>query len=314
VQPNKKFASRSIWTLLLTIILAFSLSSSAFAKSNFDDDDDFDDEHKSKIETLYKRGVIKGDGKKHFAPYNKLTYAEGVQLIVKGLDLNIDHIRFIKEPQGSDYFDKVGDNDWFENAFIIASLNGLSIPRNVEPNKTIDRQTFTNLLAEGLWTKGDFAFTEIWINIDDAKNINANYMNNIQKMLIAKIAKLDKKQKFNPKEPINRLDSAVMIYEAQNFLEKNKPQNPVVDKTVSYSLTSVAWDVNKLTLTWGSKPNPGYRITIERIDFTQPGKAIVYYKLHEPDPGTYYPQVLTEARAETYISASLTPEIKRVTR
>lgn len=55
--------------------------------------------------------------------YKTITAATAVSMIVKGLGLNIDHIRFIKEPKASDFYTKVKDNASYANDFIIASLS-----------------------------------------------------------------------------------------------------------------------------------------------------------------------------------------------
>jgi hypothetical protein len=49
-------------------------------------------------------------------------------------------------------------------------------------------------------------------------------------------------------------------------------------------------------------PNPGYRVTIDKIEFLGT-EAVIYYTLHRPDPKMFYPQVITEAKASTFIDA-----------
>src|SRR5690606_37782200 len=83
----------------------------------------------------------------------------------------------------------------------------------------------------------------------------------------------------------------------------DKPEKPEGDTEVTVSVSKVTDEVNKVTLAWGSKPNPGYRITIERIDFQDDGIAKIYYSLHYPDPDKMYIQVITEPTAETYVSS-----------
>ncbi|WP_223067156.1 hypothetical protein [Paenibacillus caui] len=53
-------------------------------------------------------------------------------------------------------------------------------------------------------------------------------------------------------------------------------------------------------------PHPGYGITISAIRFA--GKtAFIYVAPLLPDPGAFYPQVISTARATTYIDAKYTP-------
>lgn len=66
-------------------------------------------------------------------PKNSISAATAVSLIVKGLNLNIDNIRFIKEPKASDYYTKVKDNAPYAGDFIIAQFNGLELPKDINP-------------------------------------------------------------------------------------------------------------------------------------------------------------------------------------
>ncbi|UTW70166.1 hypothetical protein KHA80_05905 [Anaerobacillus sp. HL2] len=55
-----------------------------------------------------------------------VTYATGVALIVRALDLNIGHMRFIKEPKASDYYTNVEDNKWYSDLLFMHNLTALN--------------------------------------------------------------------------------------------------------------------------------------------------------------------------------------------
>ncbi len=297
------------WALALTMTLTLTFSSSAFA---FQDTKGLPEE--AKILSLKEAGVIGGIDKNTFAPRGQMTFAQGIHMIVKGLDLGIDNLKFVQKPKASDYFTNVPDKSWYASSFVIAQLNGLNIPKNVDPNKPMTREQFAHYLFGALMTTGDYAFIEIWIQIADGKNVASEYMNSIQKLLVAKIASLDGKGNFRPKDIVTRAEAAVMVHDARKFVKSHKeqkPEQPDVDKDVSMQVDKVTDEVNKVTLTWGEKPNAGYRITVDRIEFHEDGKAVVYYSLHTPIPGHMYAQVITTPKAEAFVSAKYTPEIKR---
>jgi hypothetical protein len=161
---------KSIFLLALVAVLSFTIAGSAFA----------------------------GQGSSKEANKKGITVANAVSAIVKGLDLNIDHIRFIKEPKASDYYSKVKDDAPYANDFIIAQFNGLELPKDVNPSAKVTREQFAKWLYGALSQKGDYAWIEIFINISDAKHISDGNMESIQKLLIAKIFTLDGKQRGHP--------------------------------------------------------------------------------------------------------------------
>jgi len=248
---------------------------------------------------------------------NTITVAQAVSMLVKNFKLNIDNIRFIKEPQASDYFTKVKNDAPYANDFIIAHLNGLTLDKDVDPEKKITREHFAELLFNSISKQGEYAFIEIFIMIADEKEITPAYMDSIQKLLISKIATLDKDQKFNPKAEVTRGQATMMIHKGLSFVKKNTPVEPIpggdgsVDTKVTVSTTAVNKDINKVTISWGEKPNPGYQISIEKIEF-KGETATVYYKLHYPDPDKMYIQMVVEPIAEAFVSSKLRVETATV--
>lgn len=242
-----------------------------------------------------------------------LSVSRAVTLLVEHMDLNIDHIKFIKEPKASDIFTRISDNASYAEAFIIAYHNGLAIPEDVDPEQKMTREWFAHLLFQAIETKGDYAFIEIFLLIEDEQDITPEYMNSIQKLLISKIASLNKNNEFRPQEQMTWGNAMVWISKAKTFVKKMQPieqpsELPVPDD-VELIVSNVNEDIQKVTVSWGEKPNSGYGITIDQIQFEE-DKAIVYYSLHYPEPDKMYLQVITEPKAETYISSQYKPVIQ----
>lgn len=294
---------RLILTLTLVAMMLFTLGQSVWAFKDVKNDVN---EHK--INELKKMGIISGDKHDKFNPKGKLTYAEGVSLIVKGLDININHIRFIKEPKASDYFTNIKDNAWYSQAFIIASINGLEIPKTVKANDIMTREQFAHHLFKAMMTKGDYAFIEIFMQLEDAADVNKTYMDSIQKLLISKVVTLDNANKFYPKKAILRGEAAGWLYDAITFVKETapiptKPEQPSLD--LKLSIEAVNPQINKVTVST-QVGHPGYGFRITSIAF-EGDQAFINVELVMPDPDKMYPQVITDVSASTYIDAKLKP-------
>ncbi|UKS29185.1 protease complex subunit PrcB family protein [Paenibacillus sp. HWE-109] len=288
---------KKIAALTLTTLLVSSLTfSTAFAFS------DVEEGQAEAVKGLQDRGVVSGIDQDHYVPKGKISYAQTVQMIVKGLDLNMDTLRFIKQPVASDTYTNIPNDAWFAEAFIIAHYNGLEIPKDVNPNATITREQFGDLLVRALEKKGNFPLVKMFINIQDADQVNIDYQGTLQRLLLYKITKLDQDGKFSPKAELTRGEAASWIYQAIKFKDAHA-QAPAPIEDVTVKVDKVNDDVNKITLSRGDKPNPGYSIEINSIQFNADGQAVITYTLHDPKPDMMYPAVITEAKAETYVSS-----------
>ncbi|ALS27404.1 S-layer protein [Paenibacillus sp. 32O-W] len=294
---------RSVITLLAAfLILLLPLQSvSAFPDTGHDP-------NAAKIEKLKNKGIVNGAKNGRFNPKGKLSYAEGVSLIVKGMELSLAHIQFIKEPKASDYFTHVPDKAWYAKAFVIAHHNGLDIPKDVKPHSSLSREQFAHLLYQALITTGDYAFTEIYHIIKDENNINPDYMTSIQRLLNIKVIQLDKSGKFYPQKAITRSEAAAWLHDAIDFV-KEMAEQPMPEpepqpqlQNLKLSLTPVNPEVNRVTVT-ADAPHPGYGIRIASITFDN-DTAILHVETVQPDPNQMYPQVITEVKAETYVASS----------
>ncbi|MDR6884843.1 S-layer homology domain-containing protein [Bacillus sp. 3255] len=290
----KKLATAALSTVLLG---AMSFNT-AFAFS------DVEAGQAEAINALRDRGVVSGVDNDRFVPKGKISYAQSVQLIVKGLDLNLDTLRFVKQPLASDFYTNIANDSWYAQAFIIAHFNGVELPKDVNPNASITREQFGELLIRALEKKGNFPMINIVpAEIKDADQITPEYQGALQRLLKYKIAELDKNGKFNPKAELTRGEAASWVYQASKVLAAHAQKPPVVTENVTVTVEKVNDDVNKVTLSRESKPTAGYAIDITGISFESDGRAVITYTLTDPQPDSMNAQVVTEAKAVTYVSS-----------
>ena len=237
----------------------------------------------------------KEDGKE------SLNAATAVTMIVKGLDLNIDNINFIKKPEATDYYKKVKNNSSYAEDFIIAQYNGLGIAKDINPSAKVTREQFAKWLFGALRHKGNYAWIEIFQSVSDADQVTDGYMDSIQKLLIAKIVSLDSKQRFYPKSYITRAEGADMIRKSLKFIKNTKPETPDTSDLNQVKITSEK-ETDSVTRVMLSAlaPHSGYGLEITGIQFSK-GVATIQYRVVQPDPDKMYMQVITELKAETYI-------------
>ncbi|WP_036718771.1 S-layer homology domain-containing protein [Paenibacillus harenae] len=294
---------RSIMIMAVVAMMLFTLGQTVWAFNDIKND-----ANEQKIAELKERGILKGDKHDKYNPKGKLSYAEGVSLLVKGFDLNIDHIRFIKEPKATDYFPRLKDNAWYSQAFIIAHLNGIEIPKDVKANDAMTREQFAHHLFKAVQKKGDYAFIEMYMLIEDEADVDKAYMDSIQKLLVSKIAELDNDNKFYPKKAITRGEAAGWLYDAIKFVKETtpippQPELPTFD--LNLAVTPVNADINKVTVST-QVPHPGYGIRISSIQF-EGGQAVINVDTVMPDPDKMYPQVITDVTVSTYVDAAFKP-------
>lgn len=274
-----------IW-LTLIALMAVSFSGSALAKGN--------KEHKDNEHRYTNKSI-------------NISVASALTMIVKGLNLNIDHIRFIKEPKASDYFTKIKDDASYANSFIIAQFNGIELAKDIKPSAKVTREQFTKWLYQAMSTKGDYSWTEQYILVADDSKIAKENRESIQRMLIAGIVTLDKNKKFYPVKYVTQKEASTMIKRTVDFIAKHKqPETPVnPEENILYDLKmtveKVSDEITKVALS-AQVPHPGYGLDIAGIRFVN-NTAFVDYRVIQPDPAMLYPQVIANVKAETYIPA-----------
>ncbi|TBL78710.1 protease complex subunit PrcB family protein [Paenibacillus thalictri] len=265
---------------------------------------DVGQEQAEAVSSLQARGVVSGIDAEHFAPKEKVSYGQSVQMIVKALNLNLDTIRFVKQPLATDYYTHVANDAWYADAFIIAHYNGLEIPKDANPHAAITREQFGDLLIRALEKKGNFPMIKMYININDNDQINPLYQGEMQRLLLFKITALDSGGNFNPKQELTRGEAATWVYNASQIVDKFAQKPPAAVEQVAVTVEKVTDDVNKVTLTREEKPNAGYGIAITGIRFGQDGQAVVTYTLTNPDPDSMNAAVITKAAASAYIASN----------
>ncbi|MNJ34583.1 hypothetical protein D3C77_293010 [compost metagenome] len=282
---KSKFKVAAVLALSASLMLA--TSASAFTDVKGED---------AKItKALQDKGIIQGINKDLFAPNQKLTGAQGVQLIVKALDLKA-------KPNDNEVLEKA-DQAWYASSLKIAKDNGIELPKDFNPAAELSREVFVHILRQAVYTTGNYPLIKMYIAIADESEITLDYSGDVQILLLHKIATLDKDGKFNPKQPITRIEAAKMVYLAEAFVESYKESSNQLEQQVSYSTEKVNDLINKVTVTRANQPHPGYGIAIDKIEFTSPDQATVYYKLLDPDPDKMYIQVITDTHVDTYISS-----------
>ena len=175
---------------------------------------------KSKIVSLQEKGVLNGVGGGYFLPNSAITAAQGIQLMVNALDLNIDLLRFIKEPKATDYYANAKNDAWYADTLIIAANNGLDLPADLKPDQAWSREAFTHQLILAMEKHSNLPMIKIKpVDITDAADFTNGYDGSIQRAIVLGIAALDAKGNFHPADPITRADAAVMTYNALQYIE-----------------------------------------------------------------------------------------------
>jgi hypothetical protein len=284
-----------------TILLCTVSAGSVFAFT------DLNAAEKEPIMLLKDKGIVTGVDSEHFAPRSPISYAQSISLIVKALDLNLSAISFVKQPQASDYFTNVPNDAWYAEAFVNAKANGLDIAKDVDPNATITREQYANLLVTALETKGTFPMVKMAVIFDDNDQFDPKYQGTFQRLYLYRLASMEDSRMAYPKREMTRGEAAVWVSNTVKFLESRlssaEPQvQPPRQSEAAVTVEQVNADLNKVTLTQ-SLPHPGYGFAITGIRFQDDGTAVILYKISEPKPGMMYPQVITEGKAVTYVSS-----------
>jgi len=298
---------RKLLLLCLSVLLLLSLTPSAMALSDIDRHP-----YGDQIRKLAEAGVVQGENDGKFNPQGQLTYASGITMLVRGMDLSLARFLFLKQPEAKDYFTRVQDGMWYSEAFVIAQVNGLDIPKDVDPNQSMTREQFAHHLFRAIEATGEYAYILPYIMIDDEKDIAEEYMGSIQTLLVSNIIELGQDNRFAPKAEITRGEAAGWLHSAREFVRSMaempaplpEPEpSPLTD--VKLEVNPVNDEVNEVTIT-AQVPHPGYGLRISSISFID-GEAIIYPDVVWPDPERMYPQVISEVKVKTYVSSEFTP-------
>src|SRR5665647_213222 len=130
--------SSKISSILIVIILMLSSIQGFAEPTPFKDIENVPE--KTSILTLYEKGFVRGVGNDLYAPNSYTTVAEAIQFFVNFLDLNLDNIRFFKEPKATDYFKKADNDAWYSGALIIGAIKGAGFPSDIDPKQVLTRE------------------------------------------------------------------------------------------------------------------------------------------------------------------------------
>lgn len=250
------------------------------------------------VESLQDRGMIQGMTKDKFIPLGKVTGAQGVHMIVQALGLKAK-----SENQASSQ-STAKNWHWYDESLAIAADNGIVWPQGFSVSKELTREQFAFLLQQGIHATGEYPLIAMLIQIADADEVTKSYFNSVQALLLMKITELDDAGKFHPKQPLTRIEAAKWIYNSREFVDNHGKADDSMQDEVTYSVEKVNDQINKVILQRENQPNPGYGITVTKVDFGKDQVATIYYELLSPKPGQMYPQVITTTKTETYISSS----------
>ncbi|WP_202128506.1 protease complex subunit PrcB family protein [Paenibacillus dendrobii] len=278
--------------LLAVCCLATATSAYAFS--------DIQDPRQENIASyLQSQGIIHGVAPDRFAPSEKLSAAQGVQLLVNAMNLKAAN-------GGTASGSKVNipENAWYAQAAGIAADNGIPISQIRDWSSKLTKEQFAGMLHKAVTATGEYPIVEMYLAVADDDEILSENKGAVQFLLLTHIAKLDEQQNFHPKQYISRMEAAEMIYNARQFIQSKGPQDPgESENDVSVQVKKINDDVNQVILSKSDMPNPGYGIVVDRIEFISGQKAVAYYHFTTPEPGKIYPQVISTAKASFYVDS-----------
>ncbi|MGG1554512.1 S-layer homology domain-containing protein [Paenibacillus ferrarius] len=229
MKSRKKLLSLSATAILSLAIAGQSLAATAA----FTDLDQV--AAKDKIISLQSQGLVSGVSDDLFQPNASLTAAQGIQLIVKALGLNLDTIRFVKAPQATDYFAKAKNDSWYSQSFIIAANNGLKLSADLDPDQKWTKATFTRELLVALDGHNILHMMKLpAIEIKDRAEISIDDLGPVQAAIYKGIATLDADGNFHPNAEITRAQAAEMIFNALKYVHPTGQAGQTVYENTQY--------------------------------------------------------------------------------
>ncbi|RED55152.1 alpha/beta fold hydrolase [Cohnella lupini] len=135
--------------LIVVVVLLGALASSPVLAFT-----DLNNAEREAILQLKDRGIISGITSSRFAPREKASVAQGVNMIVKGLNLKLEQTGSGKKPVATDLFHTISNHEWYSDSFVIARVNGLELSSDVNPNADLSRQLYAEFLIKAVGIKG----------------------------------------------------------------------------------------------------------------------------------------------------------------
>jgi S-layer homology domain. len=218
-------------SILTAVMLTLGMAMQCFAASTpFTDLDNI--RSKDKILSLQERGYVSGIEDGIFAPNESITAAQGIQMIVKSMNINLGGrygwtdkyhtIGFCTAPKATDYFKKADNNAWYANSFIAVLANNLEYPADLDPNANWTREEFTYYLITAMEKFAELPTIKLVpANIADEDQMESSFSGAIERALLYKVVSLDDKGNFNPKADITRAEAAEEVYNALEYISEH---------------------------------------------------------------------------------------------
>lgn len=154
---------------------------------------------------------------------NRVSISKGIDLVVKGLGLNIDNVRFVKAPKATDYFKYANNESVYAPSLIIAAVNGIKLDRSIRLGNSLTREQFALILDQAISTTGQYATNMMWINIKDEKSFTQNGLNAVQQLVKFNVVTLQN-GKFRPKAFLTNAEASLMVKKAAAFVKSQKTE------------------------------------------------------------------------------------------
>lgn len=205
--------------ILATLLAVMTLTGTSFAGTSFKDV--LNIKEAPEILALQERGIIKGTSDSMYAPNRMLKSVEGIHMINAAFDLNLDLVRFIKEPLATDYFTNVDDKAWYAYGLIIATVNGVELPADLDPKAYWTKEEFLYRLVSTLEAKFELPMIKLDpVEIKDAESITTEYSGLLQRALHYGIITLDPDGNLNANKNLTRAEAASILLKTIEYAEQ----------------------------------------------------------------------------------------------
>jgi hypothetical protein len=217
-------------TAALSLAFMISLAGQSFATVSFTDIGS--SSAKVSIEALQAKGVIDGMSDSMFAPQEKLLFAQGITMIMNGLELTADSKAAPAAVAPSDT--QGADDAWYAKAFAIAQANGFELPADLDPQLAITKEQYVHYLIQAIEKTAQFPMIKLVpVTITDEEQMTVEFQGSIQRALHYKLVTLDGQGNFNPDSLLTREDAATILYKAVQLYDEQKEKMKALQESAN---------------------------------------------------------------------------------
>lgn len=165
------------------------------------------------IESLRNNGVLSGDGNGNFRPYDFVTRAEFVKIVVLGMNIP-------DSPDGCEFGD-VSKDDWYYQYAAAAVKSGIikgDTEKCFRGDEEISREDMAVILYR-LCISKNATFRKTDKLFSDEGSVSSYARAAVNRLHSAGLIKGNDDNAFNPKSSTTRAETAEMIYRIQNFVK-----------------------------------------------------------------------------------------------